>query len=66
LNNWVYKLEMQMGTNTHEIKLTTHNSTETYRVKGMPTAAVHTIRINNKVVFTKPVTTKASDELCKN
>ena len=65
LNNWVYKLEMPIGTNTHEIKFTTQNSTETYRVKGMPTGAVQSIRINNKVVFTKPVTTKISDELRK-
>ena len=65
LDNRVYTLEMPIGTNMHEIKFTTQNTTETYRVEGMPTDAVQSIRVNNKVVFTQPVTTKISDTLRK-
>ena len=65
MDNRVYTLEMPIGTNMHEIKFTTQNTTETYRVEGMPTDAVQSIRVNNKVVFTQPVTTKISDTLRK-
>lgn len=65
LGNWVYTIDMPIGSDTNEIKLTTPDTTEIYRVEGMPTDAVQSININNKVIYAKPITTKISDELRK-
>lgn len=65
LGIWAYTIDMPIGSDINEIKFTTPNTTETYRVEGMPTNAVQTIKINNKVIFTKPITTKISDKLRK-
>jgi len=52
---WVYSLEMSLNSNADMIKFTTKDSIETYKIDGLTTDDITSIKVNKKDVFTKPI-----------
>lgn len=63
MDQWVYTLDMPIGSDSHEIKFTAKNFTETYTVKGMATDAVNSIKVNKNTIFENPTIPKISYKL---
>lgn len=62
---WVYSLELPLGSQPTEIKLSTRGNVETFKVLGLSSDKIRSIKVNDEVLFTSQATAKPNVALSK-